>query len=226
MARRYFGGVNAVGKAFILGGSPAEIVGVVKDAYTVTLNSIDPLVYQPVSGRDMPTLMLRSLPGDVERIQAVAKRLDPRIQVHAEPLTAQLERHLFPARTASAQAGTLGLLALGLAEVGMFGVFAYIVRQRTREIGIRIALGAKPNHIVRIVIAASSQAVISGFAAGLLLSFAASRFIARFLYGINGTDLPTYGAVSVLLLSAAAAASSLPARRALHIDPVKALHYE
>lgn len=226
MAQRYLGAERAVGKTFILGKETCEVVGVVKDTYAIGLDSIEPLLYQPVSGRQMPLLLVRSSPEAVQIATAVAKRLDARIQVSAEPLTAQLERHLSPARVASALAGTLGLLSLILASVGMFGVFAYIVRQRTHEIGIRIALGARPSHILKLVLGASSRSVLMGLVLGIVISAAASRILQRFLYGISGFDPVAYSTVCLVLLAAAIAASWLPARRAIHIDPVQALRNE
>lgn len=227
MARRYFGGQNAVGKTIILVKQVYEVAGIVKDTYTMGLDSIEPLMYAPVSGRDMPQLLVRSTPAEaLHTVTAIAKRLDPRIEVRAEPLAVQFERYLSPARTGSALAAALGLLALALASIGMFGVFAYVVRQRTREIGIRIALGAGPAQILGLVLGASSRSVLVGLALGLLIAGAASRIIQRFLYGLNGFDAAAHGAVCLILLAAAAAASWVPARRAIRVEPVQALRYE
>jgi ABC-type lipoprotein release transport system permease subunit len=227
MARRYLGDERALGKTVILGKEAREVVGIVKDTYTTGLDSIEPLIYAPVSGREMPQLLLRSSSTEeVDSATVIAKRLDPRIQVRAEPLTAQLERHLSPARTASALAAMLGLLALALASVGMFGVFAYVVRQRTREIGIRMALGAGPNHILRLVLGTCSRSVLVGLALGVLMSGAVSRVIHSFLYGLSGFDPVAYGAVCLVLLTAAIAASWLPVRRAMRVEPVQALRCE
>ena len=228
VARQHFRGRHAVGETVILGGKEArEIVGVVKDTYSVGLDSIEPLIYEPVSGTYMPKLLVGSASADaIHVITAIAKRLDPRIHVQSEPLTAQLERHLAPARTASVLAATLGLLALILASVGMFGVFAYLVRQRTQEIGIRMALGAKPTQILRLVLGVCSRSVLAGFALGLLISWAASRVIRSFLDGLSAVDAVAYGAVCIVLLVTAIAASWLPARRAMRVEPVRALRYE
>jgi predicted lysophospholipase L1 biosynthesis ABC-type transport system permease subunit len=191
------------------------------------LDTIDPLMFSPVSGRDMPELLLRGAsPGTIEAAAAVARRLDPRIRTHAESLTLRLDHYLAPARVAAALASTLGLLALSLATVGMFGVFAYSVRQRTREIGLRMALGAQPRQIAGLVFGASSRSVLVGLAVGLLLAAAASRLLQRQLFGLSAFDPPAYCGVCLLLCAAALAATWVPARRAIHIDPLRALRHE
>ncbi|PYU93541.1 MAG: permease, partial [Acidobacteria bacterium] len=129
-------------------------------------------------------------------------------------------------RTASALAAMLGLLALTLASVGMSGVFAYVVRQRTREIGIRMALGAAPSQILGLVLGTCSRSVLVGLAVGVLMSGAVSRIIHSFVYGLSGFDPVTYGAVCLVLSAAAITASWLPARRAMRVEPVEALRYE
>jgi ABC-type antimicrobial peptide transport system permease subunit len=117
----------------------------------------------------------------------------------------------------------LGLFGLGLATVGMFGVFGYVVRQRTREIGIRIALGARSREIIRLVLTGSSRPVIAGLAVGILGSLGASQALRSALHGVSPLDPLTYGGVALLLAAAAIAASYLPARRAAHLNPAQAL---
>ncbi len=227
MARKYLGGEHAIGKTIILGKEVREVVGIAKDTYSIGFDSIEPLIYEPVTGREMPQLLVRSSSAEVtQTATAIAKRLDPRIQLRAELLTAQLERHLSPARTASVLAAMLGLLALVLASIGMFGVFAYLVRQRTHEIGIRIALGAMPSQILGLVLGTCSRSVLIGLTLGVLISGVASRIIHSFLYGLSEFDPVAYGAGCLFLIAAAIAASWLPARRAMRVEPVEALRYE
>ncbi len=135
----------------------------------------------------------------------------------------RLEFQIAELALAPLAASVLGLFALGLATVGMFGFFGYIVRQRTREIGIRIALGARSGEIIRLVVAGSSRPLIVGLGVGLLGAFAASHLLRSALYGVNPLDPITYGAAALLLTAAALAASYLPARRAARVNPTQAL---
>ena len=108
----------------------------------------------------------------------------------------------------------------------MFGVFAYTVRQRTHEIGIRMALGARPGQVLRLLLGESSRPIVAGLLSGVVISGAVSRVIQRFLFGVSGFDLIAYCSVCLLLAAAALAASWLPARRAMRVEPVRALRYE
>ena len=191
------------------------------------LDSIDPLIFEPVSGREMPQLLIRdATPGFLQAIEATARRMDPRIQVRVEPLTAQLDHYLSPTLTSAKLAGMLGTLALILATVGIFGVFSYVVRQRTPEIGLRMALGAKPRQIVGLVLAASSRSIFAGVVVGFLISAVASRMMGGLIYGLSGLDPLAYAVVCLILCAAAIIATWVPARRAIRIDPLRALNYE
>src|SRR5207244_7478721 len=119
-----------------------------------------------------------------------------------------------------------GLFALLLAAVGMFGVFAYAVRQRTREIGIRMALGAPPAEIVRFVIGGHSRAIAAGLIVGLFSAIGTSQLLRGFLFNVSPFDPITYLGVAAILTCAGLGASYLPARRATRIDPVQALRTE
>jgi putative ABC transport system permease protein len=121
---------------------------------------------------------------------------------------------------------TLGGFALALATIGMFGVFAYAVRQRTREIGVRMALGAQPSAIVRLVVGGHTRAVIVGLAAGAFGALAASMVLRSRLHGVSPFDPIAYLEVAAILAAAGLAASYLPARHAVRVDPVIALRWE
>jgi putative ABC transport system permease protein len=118
-----------------------------------------------------------------------------------------------------------GIAAL-LAAIGIYGVMSYFVSERTREIGIRVALGAGRGDVLKLVAALGLKLAVLGVAAGLALAFGLTRFIATFLYGVKPTDLSTYSIVAIGLIGVAMLASYLPARRALRVDPITALRYE
>jgi putative ABC transport system permease protein len=126
----------------------------------------------------------------------------------------------------AALAGILCGLALALASIGVFGVFAYVVQQRTREIGIRMALGARRAQVLHVVLGFNSRALVAGLTIGLASAAVGSRLLQRYLYGLSPFDPLAYGAVALLLALAAVIATYLPARRASKVDPIRALRYE
>jgi ABC-type antimicrobial peptide transport system permease subunit len=172
----------------------------------------------------LPKLVFDSRRGpSIAAVTAIVNRLEPRARVTVTPLGERVDEWLAELSMAPLAASALGLFGLGLATVGMFGVFAYVVRQRTREIGIRIALGATRGQVMRLVLTGSSRAVIAGLAAGTLGAIGASQVLREWLYGLSPLDPLTYGGVAVLLAASAMAASYVPARRAARLDPAQAL---
>jgi putative ABC transport system permease protein len=122
--------------------------------------------------------------------------------------------------------GIAGTMALLLGAVGLYGVIAYSVSQRTREIGIRIALGAQQNNVMRLILGEGMLVILIGLAIGLAGSLALTRFISSLLFGVTATDPLTFAGVAVLLAVVALAACYIPARRATRVDPMVALRYE
>jgi ABC-type antimicrobial peptide transport system permease subunit len=133
---------------------------------------------------------------------------------------------LLPARVGAGLLGVFGLLALTLAGVGIFGVASNNVAQHTREIGIRTALGARPQAVVRWVLGRTARNVAWGAGLGLLLAFGLGQLMTSFLYGVSPVDPVTFSIVPVILALAAALAGAVPARRAARVDPVVALRTE
>jgi ABC-type antimicrobial peptide transport system permease subunit len=186
------------------------------------------MLYLPLTGAlGAPVVLVHDRrPASVERIAAVVKQIEPRAQVRAEPLSANFDRQMQPSIIGAALAGFLGMLALGIASVGMSGVFAYVVGHRTREIGVRMALGAERAQIVRLVLASSLRPLACGLGAGLAVAAAISVLLAGLLPGIKPADVLAYANVVLLLAVGVVLASLAPARRATRIDPVSALRSE
>jgi ABC-type antimicrobial peptide transport system permease subunit len=161
--------------------------------------------------------------------QAVAQ-LDPEMAVYnirtLDQQIATSPMGMAPMRMGTIIAGTQGLIALFLATLGLYGLISHSVKQRTHEIGIRMALGAKPGNVLRILIGQGLRLVLIGLGLGLAASFAATRALSGVLYGVQPTDLLTFSGVALLLAGVAFLASYLPARRAASIDPMQALRTE
>src|SRR5260370_4273584 len=201
-----------------------EIVGVVKDTYSTRagLERVDPMLYQPLphrrtaalGKRPVPKVLVRSAPSAVEKIETIAAAIDPRVHIQAEPLAESVDRWLDPARTGAAIAGMLGVFALVSATVGMSSVFGFVVQQRTKEIGIRMALGAQPVQVVGLVLAGASSAALVGLATGLLAAAPISLMMQQHLSGGNPVDPAADFPVAAALAVSALAAGYLPPRRA------------
>jgi putative ABC transport system permease protein len=142
------------------------------------------------------------------------------------PLESLLDDSIAPRRFYAVLLATFSIVALLLAAIGLYGVMAYTVAQRTREIGIRVALGALRRHILRLVLREGAVLVLIGAAFGLVAAFASSRLLASLLYGVSATDPQLYLLLSLLLIAVALFACYLPARRAMKIDPMVALRHE
>ena len=225
MADQFFPGQNVVGKTIVTD-SPKQIVGVVRNAYTGGLDSIDPMLYAPANMSGAPHLLVRNSPVGVAAITALVKRMEPRAQITVQALSVNLSEWVGGARLAATIAGMLGILALSLAMIGVAGVFAYSVEQRRQEIGIRMALGARPAQVVRAAFGSASRALVIGLAVGMVGAFAASGLLRKYLFGLSRLDGMAYVGVLLTFAAAGLLATYLPARRATRIDPIAALRQD
>jgi ABC-type antimicrobial peptide transport system permease subunit len=153
--------------------------------------------------------------------------LDPNMAVfNTETMQEHVSKSLLLPRISALLLGVFGAVGLTLAAIGLYGVMSYSVRRRTREIGIRMALGARPGAVLRMVLGQGLILTGAGLAIGLSIALGLGRFTASLLYGIGGTDLLTFVTVSAVLLAAAIVAIVVPALRAAHVAPTTALRYE
>jgi ABC-type antimicrobial peptide transport system permease subunit len=208
-------------------------VGVVGDTRHLTVGEpAPPLVYYPLAQAYLPrmSLVVRSRVAPEKLAASVRGELravNGDVAVFAtRTLRAHIEEALGAERLTASLVSVCGLLALVLAIVGLYGAIAYMVARRTREIGLRIALGATPDRLLALVVGRGLWIAGIGIAAGLASAAAAARALPLGLYGVTPLDPRTYLAVMVLLTLTAALAAYVPARRAVRIDPARALSQE
>jgi predicted permease len=207
-----------------------EILGVVSDAKYQDLRSpIDPTMYVPSSGgntsfevrtRMNPTVVAAS-------IRSVVSQMDNNLPVFDVHTQAELiDRLLLQERMIAKLSGFFGILALVLACIGLYGLLSYEVSRRTREIGIRMALGAQRGGVLRLVVGQGIVLAITGAMVGIAVALGVTRYLKSMLYGIHANDPATIAGVAILLTLVAVAACYIPARRAMRVDPMVALRYE
>ncbi len=244
MAETYWRGEDPLGKRLKLGNGRAgvgqrasktwiTIVGVIADARTESLaNASVPQIYLSLY-QETPKELAIFLRGDLnasaipEEVRAMVQSVDPELPVYGaqtlnDAVTASLEQRRFSMDIVAAFAVT----ALLLAALGIYGVISYIVNERTHEIGIRLALGAQPADILKMVLRQGLSLAIAGAAVGLLGALIVARLMAGLLYGVRPTDPLTFAGVALLLIGVALLACYIPARRAMRVDPMVALRYE
>jgi predicted permease len=235
MAKRFWSGDDPIGKRFKFFGddNPIEVVGIAKDTSIINLGEDSrPLVYLPLlqNYSAFITLHVRSS-GDPSTITATVRK-EVQAMDQNMPLTGVstideiINQALWAPRIGASLLAIFGLLALLLASVGIYGVLSYTVNQRSREIGIRMALGAQTRDILNLFLKQGMALVLAGVVLGLGAGFILTRLIANLLYGVTAADPITFAGTALLLSFVALCATIIPARKAAKVDPMVALRYE
>jgi len=208
-------------------------VGVARDGrYYRATDEPEPYVFIPYLQRPEPQMRLQlRTDGDpallAPRVRELVRELDPNVTVGTmRTMEEVFGRSVRRFTTNAMLVGALGTLALLLAAVGLYGVMAYAVAQRTREIGLRMALGARSGDVLRRVTGQGARLALVGMALGAGGAYALSRLLERFLYGVTAKDAPAFALAAAVLGAAALLASYIPARRASRVDPMVALRAE
>jgi macrolide transport system ATP-binding/permease protein len=238
-ARRFWPGQSALGKRFSYDSDKeprrqwTEIVGVIQNGKYFSLNE-DPTMMvirnQRQTDGNFLSLVVRASGGPANAIAAIRRefaQLDANLPVYnVKTLAEHMNLPLFPARVAAVLLAGFGLLAMALGAIGLFGVMSYAVGQRTREIGIRMALGAGRGEVFRLVVGQGLLLTGLGIAIGIGLGALGTRLLSSLLYGVSALDPLTFSVVTILLAAVAFVACYFPARRAMRVDPIIALRCE
>jgi predicted permease len=236
IARKLFGEANPIGQ-FLQSdesGPPLEVIGVAQDVIHKSLRGGPrPSVYSvpaPNRRNGLSFFHVRTVGNPLAvagGIRQVVRELDPKVEVtELQTITDLLNGQLFRERSLSSLAGFFSLMALVLACLGLYGTLSYSVVRRTREIGVRMALGARRQTVLSLVIRQGLRLVLIGIGIGLGAALAATRLVSSLLYGVTATDPMTFIGVSLVLIAVSLIACGLPARRAAGIDPMTALRCE
>ncbi len=235
-AQHYFGERGAVGRLLGRGGSPDtklehEIIGVVDNSlYEGPRQGVRRQVFVPKWGNDSAAFYVRTTMGSATAYAAVrsaVKDLDASMPVYEiKTLAGQLDETLLTERLIALLSAGFGLLATLLATIGLYGVMAFVVARRTKELGVRMALGARPGSVLWLVMKEVLVLLAIGLAIGIPTALSLGRFVSSQLYGVEGSDPWMAATAMILLIAVSSAAGLVPARRASRIDPILALRYE
>jgi hypothetical protein len=236
MAERYWPAGDAVGGTARLGsvdGTPVRIVGIVEDAhYGSPTDAPRPYVFRPAAQSRNSGLTLvvhtRAAAGlAIPRVRETLRTVDPAVPAYgAITMERAVDNALSSRETAAVVSGVLGLLALLLAAIGLYGVMSYTVERRRREVGIRVALGASHREVQGMVVLRAFRTTMVGLALGLAGALAAGRVLSSLLFEVSATDGMAFAGVAVVLAAVTLVASWIPARRAARVDPMVTLRSE
>lgn len=229
-ARRFWSNQDPIGKRIDMGWGWVTIVGTAADVKISTIGETPfAFVYHPhaqVHSSEFDLLLRTSVDPKsvIESVRRVFASVDANLpMLDPRTLRENMQSSLFVQTTASRLLGGLGFVALLLASIGLYGVLSYTVRQRTKEIGLRVALGAATSSVVGLVFRQALRLIVAGLAVGTILAFGVGRLVSGQLYGVSPSDPITFVAIASLLCGVAVLASLLPARRATRVDPLVAL---
>jgi predicted permease len=232
-AQHFFGKQNPVGQLIGLDeGKPpsVEIVGMVGDTKYYNLREgIEPTLYFPMlaGGGTFEVRTASDPKALIPSIRAAVRSVDSNLPLfHLMTQTEQIDRAIFQERLVAWLSGAFALLALVVACIGLYGLLAHEVARRTHEVGIRMALGASPVEVLRLVLGRGIRLVALGVVIGIGTSLGLARFLQNLLYGVRPIDPLAYATVTVLLLVVTFGSCYIPARRATKVDPMEALRYE
>jgi putative ABC transport system permease protein len=237
-AKLYCAGRNPVGLHLMFGGSShptldREIVGVAADVHTNVREPAKPALYYPYTQWKQPErLMYYVRAAGVETalgpaIRAAVRDEDPNVPVAVlQPITVRIDDTMYSERLLAMLSTAFGALATLLAAIGLYGVVAYAVTRRTAEIGVRMALGALPGDVLRMVLAEAGKLALAGIVVGVAAALALSRLVQAQLFGVQAADPRILIGAAAFLAAVAMAAAFMPGRRASRISPVVALKYE
>lgn len=232
-AERFWPGQDPIGKYLRRAGDDWQVVGVASTARIRALNEAPrPFVYRPYSQefRSFITVLAGTRVDDeatAREMLAVARELDPELWLwEAKTMARHLDILLVPARLSALLLSVFAALALTIASIGLYGIVSYTVSQRTREVGIRMSLGANDGSVIRLLFGSGMRLVAVGGALGLAIAFVVARSLQSLLIGIDSFDAVTFVAVPIVLTSVAALAAYIPARRASGVNPIAALKAE
>jgi predicted permease len=235
-ARNLWPGQDAVGQMLVrrVGDEEArwQVVGVAQDAQVTVLGETEPYyVYEPIPPQFQHQLKLivrsrTDVAAIAPGIRGVVERLDPRLAFDVTPIAANIEAWQQRAAFVTALSVAVGVLALGLAAVGIYGVVAFVVARRAHELGVRMALGARAGQMLRLVLGQTMRPVAAGALAGVLVAVATSTLLSSVLFGISPLDPIAIAGAMAFLLGVAALASLPAARRAMRVSPMTTLRAE